>query len=280
VIAVHRRGFLGRLWTRQPDPSRIGRLVAVAVGLAAMGLVPWMVYLGLTLPHRYLAANWSLLWIGFDVTECVVLASIAWMTWKHRRMMGEMALVAGTLLLSDAWFDVITSWGGQGSWFTLMTAVVVELPLAVFMYWLAYRAIRRSRAVAVSPLGRFESVASPVHQSPLAPSRSQAIPRTRPVRSPDRLIAEVRALSSELHDALVELSRTAIDGGTDRGATVHVHDAVEEALEDILLVPPIDADASQALGSSPRLPCERTAHRRSADVTRPRRSHVEAVFDR
>ena len=33
------------------------------------GLLPWMVYLGLTLPHRYEARHWSVLWIGYDAIE-------------------------------------------------------------------------------------------------------------------------------------------------------------------------------------------------------------------
>jgi hypothetical protein len=242
------------------DPSRIGRLVAIGVGLTALALVPWMIYLGFTLPHRYVAGHWSLLWIGFDVIEFAVLASIAWMTWKRRQMMGAMALIAGTLLLSDAWFDVVTSWGGQGSQFTLMTALVVELPLAVFMYWLAFRAIQRTRTAGDALLSHSDPGANQVLFGPPSTPRSQTQLSDAPVRSPDRLIEEVRSLSSELHDALVDLSRIAIESDVERSALVQVHDAVEQALDDIL-VPTVDADWPHPPGSSQRRPCGQTSDR-------------------
>src|ERR1700722_1248528 len=111
------------------SPAR--RIIAGAVGLAAAGLTPWIIYLGLTLPHRYQAENWSLLWIGFDIVECVVLAIFAWLTWKHRRLRLAAAVVAGTLLLADGWFDVISSWGNSDSRTSIALALFVELPVAI-----------------------------------------------------------------------------------------------------------------------------------------------------
>ena len=43
-----------------------------------------------------------------------------------------MAIIAGTLLFCDAWFDVITSWGNRDHWVTVITALFAELPLAAF----------------------------------------------------------------------------------------------------------------------------------------------------
>ena len=129
---------------RRLDPIQARRLITVSVGLVAAGLVPWMAYLSFTLPRRYEARDWSLLWIGYDVFECLAFASFAWLAWRRQPLMLVMAVVAGTLMVGDAWFDVVTSWGSQGSWFTLVTAIFVELPLAAFMYWLSYRTVVRS----------------------------------------------------------------------------------------------------------------------------------------
>ena len=52
------------------NPARLGRLIAIAVGVAAFCMIPWTVFLGFTLPRRYDAKHWSLLWIGFDVILC------------------------------------------------------------------------------------------------------------------------------------------------------------------------------------------------------------------
>jgi hypothetical protein len=38
---------------RISNPARVGRLIAVAVGLAALFMIPWTVLLGYTLPKRY-----------------------------------------------------------------------------------------------------------------------------------------------------------------------------------------------------------------------------------
>jgi len=34
---------------------------------AAIALIPWTIYLGLTLPQSYSAQHWRLTWVGFDI---------------------------------------------------------------------------------------------------------------------------------------------------------------------------------------------------------------------
>ena len=38
-----------------------------------MALIPWTILLGLTLPPKYDAGHWNLLWAGFDVGLLFVL---------------------------------------------------------------------------------------------------------------------------------------------------------------------------------------------------------------
>ncbi len=47
-----------------------------------------------------------------------------------------------TLLIVDAWFDVLTSPPGRQLWEALGLAVFVELPLAAVSLWLAYTVAR------------------------------------------------------------------------------------------------------------------------------------------
>ena len=96
-----------------------------------------MVYLGLTLPYRYEVRNWSVLWIGYDAIECLVLTALAGLTWRRRHLIPLLAVVAGTLLFSDAWFDVLTSWGNHDGLFTLTSAFLIELPLSGVLFWAA-----------------------------------------------------------------------------------------------------------------------------------------------
>ena len=62
-------------------------------------------------PAKYNAGHWNLLWAGFDIGLLCVLGYAAWAAWFRRQILAATAIVAGTLLLCDAWFDVITSMG-------------------------------------------------------------------------------------------------------------------------------------------------------------------------
>jgi hypothetical protein len=119
---------------------RGAQLLATAFLAMAAILVPWTVLLALSLPPKYDAGHWNLLWTGFDVGLIVVLGYAAWAAWFRRQVLATTAIVAGTLLLCDAWFDIVTSIGRPDQWVTLLTGFGVELPLAVFFLWL-YRRI-------------------------------------------------------------------------------------------------------------------------------------------
>jgi hypothetical protein len=45
--------------------------------------------------------------------------------------------VTGTLLVCDAWFDVLTSRGTSAVTQAVVEAVIVELPLAALCFWIA-----------------------------------------------------------------------------------------------------------------------------------------------
>jgi hypothetical protein len=47
---------------------------------------------------------------------------------------------AGTLLICDAWFDVLTAATSAERWIAVLLAIFLELPLAGFCYWVAYSA--------------------------------------------------------------------------------------------------------------------------------------------
>jgi len=136
----------------------VTRSVALALGAVVAGLVAWTGYLGWTLPERYEARNWNVLWVGFDVALIVVLGYTAWVAWFRHRIMVVTALVAGTLLICDAWFDVVTSIGNRDAWLTLLTAAVGELPAAVFFFLVAHRILSRLVAT-VHSLSGFEGPA-------------------------------------------------------------------------------------------------------------------------
>ncbi len=109
-------------------------------------LIVWTIFLGLTLPRKYDAGHWDLLWTGFDVGLLCVLGYAAWAAWFRRQVLATTAIVAGTLLLCDAWFDIVTSIGHRDQWLTLLTGFGGELPLAVFFFWLYRRIVLNTLA--------------------------------------------------------------------------------------------------------------------------------------
>jgi len=124
------------------------------VGLVVIGLIPWLIYLGHSLPPKFDVRNWEVVWIGFDAVLIVVLAYAAWAFWFRRQILVSTAIVAGTLLLCVAWFDVVTSIGSPGAWVSLVTAVGGEIPLALFFFWVAYRVLTRTVAAFHGAAGR------------------------------------------------------------------------------------------------------------------------------
>lgn len=49
---------------------RMRRVRLVLMAGAIVGLIPWIVYLSITLPDRYIANNWIATWVGFDTCCC------------------------------------------------------------------------------------------------------------------------------------------------------------------------------------------------------------------
>ncbi|HET9647741.1 MAG TPA: hypothetical protein VFP34_05860 [Microlunatus sp.] len=100
--------------------------------VAALVLVPWIGYLAVTLPTAYEAGHWNLAWVGFDVVLLVLIATTAVLARRSHPMLPVTAFATGVLLVCDAWLDSTTSSGSDHTW-ALITALVVELPLAAVL---------------------------------------------------------------------------------------------------------------------------------------------------
>lgn len=113
---------------RTMDRLRKWRTVLMLVCAAA--LIPWTVYLAITLPEHYVARNWVATWVGFDILLLAMLILTALAGWKRKQFVFPTAFATGVLLLCDAWFDVMTSHRGGDLTQALLSALLVELPLA------------------------------------------------------------------------------------------------------------------------------------------------------
>jgi hypothetical protein len=105
--------------------------------LAGLVLVPWTVYLTFSLPSHHETADWRTVWAGFDAAEAIALIGVAVSAVRHSPWLEAIAAIAGTLLCTDAWFDITLEWGGKHMASSLVEAAFVELPLAAICFWVA-----------------------------------------------------------------------------------------------------------------------------------------------
>ena len=105
-------------------------------------LAGWIAILILTLPGHYTSDDWRTVWVGLDVAELVGFAATGWAAWHQRQALVFCMIITATLLVCDAWFDVTLDYGSRGFTTSIVSAVLVELPLAFVMFASARRLVR------------------------------------------------------------------------------------------------------------------------------------------
>jgi hypothetical protein len=113
--------------------ERIRRWRLVLTLLCVVALIPWTVYLANTLPSHYEARHWVATWVGFDIGLVLMLTATAIAGWRRRQLLFPTAFASGVLLVCDAWFDVMTSQPGADLVQALLSALLLELPLAFLL---------------------------------------------------------------------------------------------------------------------------------------------------
>ena len=104
----------------------------------AIALFPWTAYLSATLPSDHVTHHWQVAWAGFDLFEALALAATVVAMARRSVFVTVFASVAGTALLCDAWFDLVTAQPGREFAWALLFALVGELPLAALCFWIAF----------------------------------------------------------------------------------------------------------------------------------------------
>lgn len=130
------------------------RVIAPFFGLAGLVLIPWTVFLTLSLPSHHETGDWQAVWGGFDVAEALALIGVAVMALRRSPWLEVIAAVAGTLLCTDAWFDITLEWGGKHLISAIVLAAVAELPLAAICFWVAKDAERALARALPAPWRR------------------------------------------------------------------------------------------------------------------------------
>ena len=78
------------------------------------------------------------MWVGLDIAELAGFAATAWAAWNQRQIVTFFMIITGTLLVCDAWFDVMTA-AGTGDVFQSVVYAAIELPLAAVLGYFACR---------------------------------------------------------------------------------------------------------------------------------------------
>ena len=153
---------LAALNARNLTPTPLGqrrRRLLIAACLAGVVLLAiWIGVLEATLPRDYRAGGWRVAWVGFDIGLLLVFAATAWAAWRRRQVLIVCLMVLATLLCCDAWFDMTLDWGTSGFAVSVLSAALVELPLAV----LALIGARRLLRLTIGRLELLSGASGPV----------------------------------------------------------------------------------------------------------------------
>lgn len=157
------------------------RWVVPVLGLTAAGLVPWTLYLTFSLPSRHITERYDVAWVGYD---CILLCAITWTAVcgvRGLRWLVPAAATTGTLLVADAWFDVVTSIGTSDWIEAVLQAVFAELPLAAICAFIVWD-VERFYEATVARYARARGAARPARadEDDARAGRREARARRRP----------------------------------------------------------------------------------------------------
>jgi hypothetical protein len=139
-----------------PAPGSSWRWDAILVFIvgSCIVLAAWIGVLAVTLPKFYHTGSWRGAWVGFDIALLAAFAVTGWAAWRRRQLLIICLVVLATLLLCDAWFDVVLDVRTPGFLASLLSAILVELPLAILAIFMSRRLLR----LTVGQVMRYEGL--------------------------------------------------------------------------------------------------------------------------
>jgi hypothetical protein len=152
LAAIDEQDLAGRV-----RDKRRAILLAVIV-VCCIGLAAWTGLLAATLPKYYRSGGWRGAWVGFDLALLAAFVATGWASWRRRQILIICLVVLATLLCCDAWFDVVLDAHTKGFQASLLSALLIELPLAALAILGARRLLRMTNAVML----RYRGLPGPV----------------------------------------------------------------------------------------------------------------------
>ena len=112
--------------------------------LGSLILLPWTIYLDQSLPTRHLYKHWDIAWVGLDIGLIISLFFTGVLAYKKSLSVVFAAIIASSLLIVDAWFDVLGAHQGKELVQAVAAAICLEIPLAIITFYLAYRVLHKA----------------------------------------------------------------------------------------------------------------------------------------
>jgi hypothetical protein len=122
--------------------STLRHLVVFFFAAAGIGLLPWTVWLASSLKPHHLSTRWDLAWSGFDSGLAGMFIATAFAAYRRSAWAAPVAAATGTLLVVDAWFDIVLESHADELRNSIILAIFAELPAAAVCFWVAYRVER------------------------------------------------------------------------------------------------------------------------------------------
>lgn len=141
-----------------PHVRHMRQLFLAVVTGSFVFLIPWIGYLSVSLPTHRVVSQWRFAWVGFDGALIAAIGVTALCAWRRLQIFIPWAIVTATLLLCDAWFDVVLDWNSDDRTGSLLTAALAELPMAALLLYVARKMIRLTVIIAWHRAGRTDPV--------------------------------------------------------------------------------------------------------------------------
>ncbi len=122
---------------RDFSASAAARWLPIVLAVAALALVPTLVVVLTVVPEAQTAHHLKIAWTGLDVFEVLALAATGWALQRRSALTAVPATITGTLLVCDAWINIVPATGA--AFYEAMAMACVELPLAGLSFWVAAR---------------------------------------------------------------------------------------------------------------------------------------------
>ena len=107
-------------------------------------LIPWIVYLSVSLPSRHLSNHWDISWVGLDIGIFASLFLTGILAFIKSRWMVISSTATAIFLITDAWFDIVSERPGVELSQAILLAVIFEIPLALISLSIAIRVLNHN----------------------------------------------------------------------------------------------------------------------------------------